>query len=117
MSGYHDGRRVEYAVQKKLRGDGYDTIRGSSSKGLADIVAIKPGQVLLVNVKKTDPPGPDERANLLRLAGCLPGVGVPLVALGPASRVTFRRLTGHGHADWLPWTPDEITPTTAEEAS
>lgn len=109
MSGYHDGRRVEYAVVHRLRDDGYLISRGSSSKGdLGDVVAIKPGQVLLVNVKRTTPPGPKERADLLRVAACLPGVGVPLVALGPASAVTFRRLTGTGPHDWTPWTPDEI---------
>ena len=109
MSGYSDGRRVEYAVILRLHDDGYLVSRGASSKGdLGDVVAVKPGQVLFVNVKRTTPPGPAERASLIRVADCLPGVGVPLVALGPASRVTFRRLTGTGPQDWTPWTPDEI---------
>lgn len=106
MSAYSRGRSVEYAVVHQLTADGYDTIRGASSKGLADVVAIKPGQVLLINVKRTTPPGPGERAGLLRVAGLLPGVGVPLVALGPASRVVYRRLTGPGPGQWEPWTPD-----------
>jgi hypothetical protein len=83
-------------------------MRGASSKGLCDVLAIKEGEVLFINVKRTTPPGPAERADLLRIAGYLPGVGVPLVALGPASRLTFRLLTGPGPADWEPWTPDEI---------
>lgn len=110
MSGYSQGRDVEYAVIDELKGDGYDTIRGASSKGLADVVGIKPGQVLLVNVKRTTPPGPAERADLLRVAGHLPGVALPLVALGPASRVTYRHLTGPGPTQWVPWRPD-FTPT------
>jgi len=108
MSSYSQGRDVEYAVLHELGDNGYDTVRGASSKGLADVVAIKPGQVLLVNVKRTTPPGPDERADLLRVAGHLPGVAVPLVALGPASRVTYRRLTGVSPEAWEPWTPDEV---------
>lgn len=109
MSGYSDGRRVEYAVTHRLREDGYFISRGSGSKGdLGDVVAVKDGEVLFVNVKRTTPPGPAERKALLKVAACLPGVGVPLVALGPASRVTFRRLTGTGPQDWTPWTPDLI---------
>ena len=108
MSGYSQGRDVEYAVIDDLKPNGYDTVRAASSKGLADVVAVKPGQILFVNVKRTTPPGPAERADLLRVAGYLPGAGVPLVALGPASRLTYRRLTGPGPADWEPWTPDEI---------
>ena len=109
MSGYSDGVRVERAaINEHLKPNGYKTVRGASSKGFADIVAVKPGQALFISFKKTTPPGPAERANLIRVADCLPGVGVPLVALGPASRVTFRRLTGTGPQDWTPWTPDEI---------
>jgi Holliday junction resolvase len=58
MSGYTEGRAVEYAVIDHLRENGYDTVRAASSKGLADVVAIKPGQVLLVNCKRTTMPGP-----------------------------------------------------------
>ena len=107
-SGYALGRVVEWAVVHDLVDNGYEHMRGSSSKGFADVVAIKQGQVLFVNVKRTTPPGPAERAALLRVAGYLPGVGVALVALGPASRVTYRRLTGAGAKAWVPWTPDEV---------
>ena len=111
MSGYTQGRDVEYAVVHHLADNGYDTVRAASSKGLADVVAIKPGQVCLVNVKRTTPPGPAERADLIRVAKCLPGVGVPLVALGPVSQLTFRRLTGPGPGDWVPWHADQIAPS------
>lgn len=109
MSGYTDGRRVEYAVIEDLKDNGYDTLRAASSKGLADVVAIKPGQVLLVNCKRTTAPGPAERADLLRIAAALPGVGIPLVALKPLRQpLTYRALTGPGPKDWQPWTPDEV---------
>lgn len=112
MSGYSDGRKVEYDVIERLKTDGYDTVRAASSKGLADVVAIKPGQVLLVNCKRTRMPGPGERVDLLRIASCLPGISVPLVALRPLRKpLEFRRLTGVGPKDWRPWTPDDIEET------
>jgi Holliday junction resolvase len=104
MSGYEDGRRVEWAVVHDLQANGYETTRAASSKGVADVIAIKAGQVLLVNVKRTTPPGPAERKDLLRVAAMLPGVGVPLVALKPFRQVlAYRLLTGPGPVDWLPW--------------
>jgi hypothetical protein len=109
MSGYTEGRQVEYDVIAYLAGNGYDTVRAASSKGLADVVAIKPGQVLLVNCKRTTMPGPAERIDLLRVASCLPGVSVPLVALHPRfEALEFRRLTGIGPKAWVPWTADEL---------
>ncbi len=110
MSSYSDGRRVEWAVRDELVADGYFIMRGSSSKGFADVCAIKPGQVLIVNVKRTTMPGPAERQHVLDVAACLPGVGVPLVALKPLGqgKPSYRRLTGPGPKDWEPWTPDEV---------
>jgi hypothetical protein len=108
MSGYHQGREVEWAVIHELTRDGYHTVRAASSKGMADVVAVKDGQAAFISCKRTTPPGPEERAQLLAVAACLPGVGVPIVALGPASRVTYRRLTGHGPRDWVAWVPDEV---------
>ncbi len=69
---------------------------------------MKPGQLLVISVKRTTAPGPKERAALLRIASHLPGVAVPLVALGPASRLTFRLLTGPESSAWVPWTADEV---------
>lgn len=108
MSGYSMGRDVEYAVIHDLTNNGYVCTRAASSKGAADVIAIKPGQVLLVSVKRTTPPGPFERGELLGVARMLPSVGVPIVALGPASRLTYRLLTGAGPKSWKPWTPDEV---------
>lgn len=108
MSGYRAGRNVEYAVIHDLQANGYFTVRGASSKGLADVVAIKEGQVCLVNVKKTTPPGPAERAALWRVSRCIPDFGIALVALGPASRITYRELTGTSPKAWREWTPDQV---------
>jgi hypothetical protein len=107
MSGYSDGRRVEWAVVHDLQQNGYETTRAASSKGVADVIAIKAGQVLLVNVKRTTPPGPAERADLILICKLIPGVLVPLVALKPFRQpLTYRRLLGSGPRSWVPWSPD-----------
>lgn len=117
MSGsqYEVGRRVEWAVVADLTANGYACTRAASSKGVADVIAIKAGEVLLVNAKRTTMPGPGERLALLSAAQLLPGVGVALVALKPTRKpLTYRRLWGSGPRDWVPWTPDhalaEATP-------
>jgi Holliday junction resolvase len=111
-NGYAVGRRVEWAVIHDLRANGYDTIRASSSKGIADCVAIKQGQALFVSVKRTTMPGPKERAELVRIAACIPREGVPIVALKPLghARPIYRVLTGIGPKDWEPWSPDGEQP-------
>lgn len=109
MSGYEDGRRVEWAVVHDLQANGYETTRAASSKGFSDVVAIKSGQVLIVNCKRTTMPGPAERKHALRVASMLPGVGVPLVALHPKGRpLSYRRLVGVMAGAWVPWSPDEV---------
>jgi len=109
MTGYEDGRRVEWAVVHDLQENGYETTRAASSKGFSDVVAIKAGQVLIVNCKRTSMPGPAERKHTLRVANLLPGVGVPLVALHPkGGLLTYRRLVGIKADGWIPWTPDEV---------
>lgn len=104
------GRSIEYAARDVLAEAGYDVFRARASRGPSDLVAFKPGQVLFVSVKRTTPPGPAERADILRLAALLPGVAVPLVALRPFRQgLQFRRLTGPGPREWVPWTADEVT--------
>jgi Holliday junction resolvase len=112
MSGYAAGRRVEWAVVSDLRENGYDTIRAASSKGICDVIGIKRGQALFVSAKRTTMPGPKERAELLRVAACIPREGVPIVALKPLghARPTYRVLTGIGPKDWIEWSPDGEQP-------
>lgn len=105
MSGYTDGRRAEWTVIYDLQAHGYWTIRAAGSKGAADVVAIKPGQVLFVSVKRTTGPRPAERLALVELANRLPGVGIPLIAIkAPRQPIQYRVC----HLDtYAPqWTPD-----------
>ena len=110
---YEDGRRFAYRASMAFARDGYEIIRSAGSKTKADFVAVKPGQLLFVQVKKavdgTIPP--EERKLLCQLAGLLPGVAEAIVVHKRIPRgFAFRRLTGPGPKDWQPWTPDEVAP-------
>ena len=110
MSGYSDGRKLEYRVQADLEADGYWTIRAPGSKGKADVVAFKPGpEILFVQCKISGDMGPDERAALVELAARFGAVPIKArwVKVGRAARtVEFRELTGPGPREWRPWSAD-----------
>ena len=107
MSDYAAGRRVEYAIRDDLTANGYEVVRAASSKGPADLVAFKPGQVLLVNVKRTSVPAPAERLALLRVAAMLPGVAVPVLARKPQRQpITYHLMSAGTPRTWLAWSPD-----------
>lgn len=112
---YRSGNQFERRVAEQLRGDGYVVYQTRGSKSVADLVAFKPGQVLLVQAKSGATRISGTEWNLLlelaRRAGA-----VPLLAdrTGPAlRRIRYQRLTGphtpHSRS-WPcePWTPDEV---------
>lgn len=101
---YEAGRRLEYDVRRHLVSEGYVVMRSAGSKGAIDVIAFKPDQVLFVQAKRNGVCPPAERVELLRVAGLLPGVGVPVVASRPG--VTYRRLVGPGPKQWMPWSTD-----------
>lgn len=51
MSNYAKGRRREYRVQRILELAGYQTIRAASSKGIADVIAVRGREVRFISVK------------------------------------------------------------------
>ena len=107
MTRYSGGVDFEREVRRHLEDDGYWVIRAAGSKGKADLVAIKPGQVLIVQCKRNGLCPPAERNEVRRIAALLPGVAIPLVAGRPG--ITFRRLTGPAASAWEPFTTDEVT--------
>jgi holliday junction resolvase Hjr len=114
MTHYRTGADFERKVRDSLEADGYSCIRAAGSHGVVDMVALKEGQILLVQVKRTQgqiPPA--DRAELLRLAALVDAI--PLVAYQPAPRkpIAYRRLTGPGPREWLPFYTDEIAAVTA----
>ena len=109
MTRYEIGKRFEDKVRAGLIADGYVTVRSGGSRSAVDIVALKPGQVVLIQAKRSNPliPRP-ERIELVRLAQLC--AGLPVVAYQPAPRkpVEYRVLTGIGPKDFERWSPDEV---------
>jgi Holliday junction resolvase len=106
---YSNGTAFENKVKALLIADGYWCVRAAGSRGAADLVAIKSGQILLVQVKRTNPIIPRaERIELFRVAQIIRAI--PLVAFQPAPRkpVEYRRLLGYEPSQWETWTSDEV---------
>jgi len=83
---YRRGREWEYRVARKLRDEGYFVIRAAGSKPI-DLIAIKDGQVMLVECK-TKKPSPSEVEELRRLGREL-GVKIALAVRREALKVIY----------------------------
>src|SRR3954470_5900812 len=103
---YERGADLERRIVAALTRDGYWCARVAGSRGVADVVAIKPTDVVLVQAKRDGRLGPDDRARLLttaRLAGAIP----VLASAGPGGRgIIYRELKGPGPRDYAPWSAD-----------
>lgn len=115
-SRYRAGYDLERATRILLTANGYIAIRSSGSKGLADIVALKRGEVLLVQCKSSGRLGPGERASLHAAAE---QVGATALAVrwaknGHQARYPeFIHLTSPFTSGFRPWTPDHALETTS----
>ena len=111
MTNYDRGAYFERQVAGHLRRDGYLVMRAAGSHGEADLVALKPGEVLLIQVKSNGYLLPAEWQQLLDTAVSV--AAVPLLAHRPGpGRIVYWRLlgpkqrTGSGHYEV--WTADEV---------
>ena len=105
---YANGARLERDAKDNLEADGYWCVRSAGSKGVVDVLAMKPGQMLMVQAKANGVCPPKERAALLELAATFDAL--PLVAMRDRG-VKYRRLTGPGPKQWVPWQADGEQPT------
>lgn len=106
MSNYDRGVRLERAVRHSLESDGYEVIRSAGSKTKVDLIAIKAGELLLIQCKAgTGVVSPAERASLVSTAS---KVGACPIVVTKADRepMRWRLLTGVGPQDWMPWSAD-----------
>lgn len=110
MTRYDGGRAFEYEVRAFLEAEGYWCIRAAGSHGKVDVLALKTGQILMVQCKRNGVCPPAERTELRRIAALVNAI--PLIASRP--RVTFRELTGNGPKDWRPWVTDFTATECAE---
>jgi hypothetical protein len=96
MSHYAQGTRFEHKVRDDLAANGYEVVRAAGSKGSSkiDLLAIKPGQMLFIQCKRTGVIGPDEWNRVHEVAGWVSALPV-LAANGPLGRgVTYVLLLG-----------------------
>ena len=111
MTNYQRGRAFEYRVRNELRGKGYVVIRSASSKGAADLVAIRkdfqsgvisgqPTQIvthwiLFVQCKLSAAAMPPAEWNaLFKLAEQAEAVPVLAVAGGAGNKKAYYQLLG-----------------------
>lgn len=107
---YRSGARFERQVQTHLHLNGYYAVRTPGSKGAADVVAIKAGQVLLVQAKTDGRCDPEPWNALYDLAEALGAV--PLLAARPRPGAVeywrlLRRKDGGGRQPKTLFTVDE----------
>lgn len=115
MTGYAVGTRFEHKVRDDLAENGYEVLRAAGSKGgtKADLLGFKPGQLLLVQCKRSGVLPPDEWDRLVEVASWVGGVPL-LAANGVHGRgVLYTRLLGPKRRgkrtqDVEPWAPDLI---------
>lgn len=115
-SQYRRGADFERKVANNLTLDGYHVVTSRGSHGHADLIALKPGQTLLVQCKLGGPGEvPPAEWNALRsIAGYVGGLAI--VASRPKrGLVAYHLMTGlkSGVRGVRPpcveWTPDELT--------
>jgi Holliday junction resolvase len=91
-SNYARGRDLEHRVRTHLREQGYEVLRTAGSKSKIDLVAIKTGQILFVQCKRSGALPPAEWNALWDLA--LMVGAVPVLAEQLTRGRKYWRLTG-----------------------
>jgi Holliday junction resolvase len=117
-SHYAAGTRFEHRVRDDLRAHGYSVLRAAGSKGDSkiDLVAIKPGQVVFIQCKRSGALGPAEWNRIVEVAGWVGALPV-LAASGALGRgIEYTHLLGPkvAHRRSQPvsrWLPDELGET------
>jgi Holliday junction resolvase len=103
MTNYRRGYDAERRTRKAFAADGYVVIKSGGSLGPADLVALKPRHVVLVQVKLGDATLRDGWWNeLYRLAAWLDAV--PVIADWPKrGNLRLRKITGPHHPRSKHW--------------
>lgn len=111
------GKRAEAKVRADLTDNGYSIVTSHLSRGAADMVAAKPAQRLVVQVKRSLRSGggvaKDEWNALIDLAEAW--TALPIVAVAsPRAEICYFELTGRKDGSrrrqpWRPFVLDQIT--------
>ena len=77
---YRNGRAFEYRVRTQLRDAGFLVLRMAGSKTKVDMIAVRPGELLVIQCKRSGALPPAEWNALYEIAAMFPGV--PVLAVG-----------------------------------
>lgn len=118
MSKYGLGADFERRVAKDLGEQGYECFRAAGSHGKADVVAIKPGQILLIQCKRSGEIDREEWNEVVALARRIDPrgrVALPMLARMPGRTgieygVLLRQLEPNERRApaWQPWVADQV---------
>ena len=112
---YRLGRAVEYRARDHLRKLGYFVLRSPASKSPIDLVAIRKGQILFIQCKRSGLLGPDEWNELFRLCASVGAVPI-LAGMHDSGRgIVYSRLLGEKDGSkkrqpFEPFVPGEAPP-------
>ena len=111
MSAYTRGYAFEQKISGQLTQDGYWCMEARGSHGIVDVIALKPGQVLLIQAKTDGVISIRDWNQLLELGERLNAV--PLLAWRPRrGHIEYWRLIGPRVARQSPvyevWLPDAV---------
>lgn len=92
---YHRGRGYEYEVRNHLLAEGYSPVlRTAGSKGAVDLIAFKPGELLLVQVKSAASIGPTAWNALFDTAAMCDAIPLLAERRPGSTAIRFYRLIG-----------------------
>jgi Holliday junction resolvase len=108
-----NGTVRENRVKELLEDDGYFVVRSAGSGGVADLVALKPGQVLLVQCKSEAYLAPHEWNGLWFTSVNTRAIPIHAAKLPGSRQVVWHRLTGPKtvvtkRPPWVEWSADEV---------
>ncbi|BCM70919.1 restriction endonuclease [Streptomyces tricolor] len=110
-SAYHRGRDLEHRVRTHLREEGYEVLRTAGSKSKVDLVAIKPGQILFVQCKRSGALPPAEWNalwDLAQMVGAVPVLAEQLTRGRRYWRLTARKDRPGARQPYVELTLDEL---------
>jgi Holliday junction resolvase len=115
-SNYARGRALEHRVRTHLREQGYEVLRTAGSKSKVDLVALKTGQLLFVQCKRSGALPPAEWNalwDLARMVGAVPVLAEQLVRGRRYWRLTARKDVPGRPQPMVEFVLDEITEAVA----
>jgi len=91
VTSYSKGRQFEYRTRHHLESKGFVVFRSAGSRSVADLIALRTGEVWLVQCKSDGYMSPLERHNFAEVAAEL-GV-VPMLAFRKGRKLMLREVS------------------------